>query len=418
MTTLGTTPPPRTAPAAAPSWPEARATAAAAAGPLAVRDIPLRRAHGRALARPLTARAPLPAFDTAAMDGYAVAGPGPWTVAGRVLAGQEPPVARLAAGRALEVATGARVPAGTGAVLPYEDALRTGASVAGAVRPGRHVRRRGEECPAGAEVLPPGAVLTPAALGLAASLGYDRVAVHRRPRVALLVTGDELVRRGTPPPGRVRDAVGPLLPGVVAWAGGAAQPVTYLPDGRPPLAAALTRAAAGADAVAVCGASSRGPADHLRPALADLGADVLVDGVACRPGHPQLLARLPGGGPPVVGLPGNPYAAFAACLTLLVPLLERLAGRTPPPPWRARLAPAPDAARAARRAPARHPRDTRLVPVALDGTRAVPVGHDRPGLLWGAAAADAVAVLPPGGAPESASDVEVEVEVELLRLPR
>jgi molybdopterin molybdotransferase len=153
--------------------------------------------------------------------------------------------------------------------------------------------------------------------------------------------------------------------------------------------------------IVVCGASSRGPADQLRPALRELGAELVVDSVACRPGHPQLLGRL-AGGTYVVGLPGNPYAALAAAMTLLVPLLGALAGRPAPVRTRARLTGPP------RTDPAR----TRLVPVSVSvtagGATAAPVGHDHPALLWGAAAADALAVLPPGGA----------AEVDLLPLPR
>ncbi|WP_344982177.1 molybdopterin-binding protein, partial [Streptosporangium fragile] len=152
-----------------------------------------------------------------------------------------------------------------------------------------------------------------------------------------------------------------------------------------------------AQVVVVCGASSKGPADHLRAVLARLGARVLVDGVAVRPGHPQLLARLPGGRL-VVGLPGNPYAALVAALTLLAPAVRALAGEPEPPRERSALA-----------GPVRaHPSDTRVVAVRRSGRGAVPVGHDRPGSLRGAALADALAVVPPGWRGEP---------VELVPLP-
>ncbi|MQY10623.1 Molybdopterin molybdenumtransferase [Streptomyces sp. RB5] len=247
------------------------------------------------------------------------------------------------------------------------------------------------------ELLPAGTVLTPAALGLAASTGHDTLTVHGRPLVAVLITGNRPALRRTPPPGRPRDATGPVLRGLIDWAGGRALPATHLPDGVRPLADALVRAARDTDAIAVYGASSPGPADRLGPALDSLGAQVVVDGVACRPGRPQLLARLRCG-TPVVGLPGDPYAAPAAGVTLLAPLLAALAGRTPPAPRYVRL----DTAVGAHRA------DTRLVPVTSRGARVVAVGHDRPGLPWAAALGDALAVVPPGGA---------EL-VELIELPR
>lgn len=377
------------------AWETARERAAVQPALAPVR-LALAEARGTVLAAAVSARSDLPACDTAAMDGYAVAGPGPWTVIGRALPGRGGPHA-LAAGEAAEIGTGAPVPDGAGAVLAYEQAVREGDEVSGLAEPGRHIRRRGEECAAGTEVLPAGTVLTPAALGLAAALGNDTVTVRPRPRVAALLTGEEIVDSGPSGPGRTRDAIGPLLPGLVDWAGGTFAPPVRVPDRRDTFHDALATAAAGADVVTVCGASSKGPADHLRAVLGAAGADLLVEGVACRPGHPQLLARM-AGGPLVVGLPGNPYAALTAALTLLVPALAALTGRVLPREY-ARLA----------GVEAGHTDDTRLVPVRRTTEGAVPVGHDRPALLWGAALADALAVIPPG-APVT--------DVELLPLPR
>lgn len=400
------------------SWPQARAAAYDAGSPLEATAAPLADAVGYTLARPLAALAALPAFDTAAMDGYAVAGEPPWAVVGRVLAGDAEPRA-LRPGEALEVATGAPVPDGAVAVLPYERATRhagpRGDRVAGTLGGRPHIRRFGEECAAGTELLPVGAVLTPVGAGLAASTGHDRVWVHRRPRVASIVTGEEVVGTGLPPRGRVRDAVGPLLPGLVTWAGGVPLPTRHLGDDSRALGAAVTAArdAEGADVVVVCGASSAGPADHLRAALRSLGARVLVDGVACRPGHPQVLAAW-GDGRVLVGLPGNPFAALVAALTLLVPLLAALSGRPAEPLPRARLC----------GRVAAHPRDTRLVATTVRDGDAFPVGHDSPALLWGAARADGLAVIPPGGG-GSAAEVHDPVGgtvhsaiVEVLPLPR
>jgi molybdopterin molybdotransferase len=396
------------------SWETARVVAAGAACPLEPLPVPLPEALGCRLAAPLRALVAVPGVDTAAMDGYAVAGPGPWRIVGRVLAGGAFGEGVLRAGEAVEIATGAPVPAGSASVLPYERAVAGEAWVDGLAEPGRHIRRRGEDIPEGAAVLGAGAVVTPVALGLAAALGHDELVVRPRPRVTVLVTGDEVVHEGLPGPGRVRDAIGPFLPGLVEWAGGRVVDTTRLRDGAAPLRGALAAlmAAAGpgapgsvpgpgggvaaADVVVVCGASSKGPADHLRAVLGGLGAEVLVDGVAVRPGHPQLLARLPGGAL-VAGLPGNPFAALAASLTLLAPVLRALTGK----------ATSRETSALAGEVRA-HPRDTRLVPVRRSGKGAVPVGHDRPGSLWGAALADALAVVPPGWSGE---------QVELIELP-
>jgi molybdopterin molybdotransferase len=383
-------------PGRATGWAEARRTAREAGAALDSLEVSLPEALGLALAAPLVAMAPLPPYDAAAMDGYAVAGCPPWRIIGRVLAGDPTPVAALIPGSAVEIATGATVPAAAEAVLPYERAVRQADTVAGEVEFGRHIRRRGEDCPFGQELLRAGTVVTPAVLGLAASVGHDRLRVHRRARVGVVVTGAEVLSSGLPAPGRVRDAIGPMLPGLVHSAGGELAWVTRLADDEVALVSALRRP--DVDVLVVCGATSAGPADHLRGALDALAARVLIHGVACRPGHPQMFATF-ADGRFTVGLPGNPYAALVAAMTLLDPLLGRLSGRLDRPLVTARLA----------EPLATHDRHTRLVAVASIGSSVVPVGGDRPGMLWGAARADALAVLPPGWQ---------GMEVELLALPR
>ncbi|MFI6987942.1 molybdopterin molybdotransferase MoeA [Nonomuraea wenchangensis] len=381
------------------SWEAARHVAAGSVQPLGAVPVPPAEALGCRLAGPLRALVAVPGVDVSAMDGYAVAGDRPWRLVGRVLAGGEAHPGPLAAGEAVEIATGAPVPEGAEAVVPYERAVAGAGTVDGVAEAGRHIRRRGEDIPEGAVVLEAGAMVTPVALGLAAALGHDDLLVRPRPGVLVLITGDEVVHKGRPGAGRVRDAIGPFLPGLVEWAGGRVMDTIHLPDGPSALQAALTgpyERRGGADVVVVCGASSKGPADHLRGVLAALGADVLVDGVAVRPGHPQALARLPHG-PLVAGLPGNPFAALGAALTLLVPALRGLTGT---PATRETGTLGGDVRP--------HPRDTRLVPVRRTREGAVPVGHDRPGSLWGAALADALAVVPPGWEGE---------RVELIELP-
>ncbi|MCX5193287.1 molybdopterin molybdotransferase MoeA [Streptomyces sp. NBC_00249] len=373
-----------TSSATAVSWERARELAygAAVAGP--VRVVPLGRAGGLTLAGELRSPHPLPAFDTAAMDGYAVAGPGPWRVRGEVRAGAAWQ-GRLGGGEAVGISTGAPVPAGADAVLPLELASAAGGLVSGPVLPpGRHVRRAGEDAPAGAPLAPAGTRVGPALLGLAASCGHDTLAVHTRPRVRVLVTGDELDRTGRPGPGRVRDALGPLLPGLVTELGGEAAGVRYVPDRPAGLLAREVLGVADAEVVVVTGSTSVGATDQLRGLLGGAGARWAVDTVACRPGHPMLLARLGAARRWVVGLPGNPYAALVAAHTLLGPLLAGLSGRRPAPlpavPVRGRLGPAPGI--------------TRLVPVAWEGPEArILAGHGA-AFLRGAAAGGALAALP------------------------
>ncbi|TWD81347.1 molybdopterin molybdotransferase [Kribbella amoyensis] len=365
-------------------WDVARELAHAVATPLRPRSVVLAEADGTTLAVPLVASAAVPPVDRSAMDGYAVRGPGPWRLVGTIRAGSGL-APELEDGQAYKIVTGAAVPTGTTAVLPDEEAIRSEDDVAGSAIPGRHIRRAGEECAAGEVLLPAGVVVDPSVLGLAATLGLNRLTVLPRPRVAAFVTGDELVHAGASGPGRVRDAIGPMVPGLVHRAGGCSSPaeVRHLEDSRQALVDAL--ASADAELILVSGSSASGPADHLRSALAELGAELIVDGVACRPGHPQALARFEDGRL-VLGLPGNPLAALTAFLTLGVAALRRLRGLGLPP---LPICSVPGGLQS-------HPHSTRLVPVRVTAEGAVPVGHGGSAMLRGAAAADAFAVVPPG----------------------
>ncbi|GAA0661659.1 molybdopterin-binding protein [Kitasatospora atroaurantiaca] len=368
-------------------WPQARRAARLAARqPLPAIEAELAAALGHTLAAPLAALTDLPAFDTSAMDGWAVSGPGPWRPAGRVLAGQD--AAPLADGEAVEIATGAQLPPGATGVLRREHGrTEHGLLYAlGEVAPGQDVRPRGQECRGGEALLPAGTPVTPAVLGLAAACGHDRLTVHRRPTVELLLLGDELLDSGLPQTGRVRDALGPMLAPWLSAAGAELTGRRQVRDDFGLLRDAVRHSPA--DVVITTGGTAAGPVDFLHAALEASGAHLLVDGVAVRPGHPMLLAELPGGRH-LVGLPGNPLAAVAGAVTLALPLLHGLSGR-----------PGPDL----RTEPAAvdlpgHPTDTRLLPVVRTDQGVVPLAFDGPAMLRGLALAEALAVVPPGGVP-------------------
>jgi molybdopterin molybdotransferase len=366
-------------------WRTAVEIAAHAARPLPPESVPLAEAAGRLLAAPVRAGTDLPGFDTSAMDGYAVAGPAPWQVVGRVFAGGPAWPDPLAPGQAVEIMTGAVVPPGTAGVIPYEvaDLLH------GTVGARTHVRRAGEDAREGDELLSPGRLVTPAVAGLLAQAGADEVLVHRRPRIRLVVTGDEVLATGRPGPGQVRDVFTPMVSALVDAAGGVVVDRVLLRDDPGLLAERLRDP--GVDVVVVTGSSSAGAADHLQRVLDGLGARRLVDQVACRPGRPQLLAALPGrpgepGGRWLVGLPGNPFAGLVAGVTLVQPLLDGLTGRARRP-W-LRLPVVGDVRPG--------PGVTRLVPVRMEGARAAVVPGSRPASLEGAASGDALAVLEHG----------------------
>ncbi|MGX2996041.1 molybdopterin-binding protein [Streptomyces sp. JNUCC 64] len=401
----------RTAPRAphAVPWPAARRLAEAAgtaarraSAPVAV---PLRTAPGLVLAEPLTALTDLPPFDTSAMDGWAVSGPAPWTLReDGLLAGDTGPLP-LTDGEAVRIATGARVPPDTTAVVRTE---RARADHHGQLHPdrpvsqGQDIRARAQECRRGDPLLPSGTLVTPAALGLAAAAGYDTLTVVPRPTVEVLVLGDELLREGLPHDGLIRDALGPLLPPWLRALGAEVTAVRHLGDDAKELYGAV--AAATADLIVTTGGTAAGPVDHVHTTLERLGAELLVDGVRVRPGHPMLLARLVAPTARrtqfLVGLPGNPLAAVSGLLTLAEPLIRTLAGRTAPEPYPARV----------REEVTGHPGDTRLVPVALSDDTAVPLHYSGPAMLRGIAVADGLAVVPPGGAVAGG-------ELEILDLP-
>ncbi|MFB8210764.1 molybdopterin-binding protein [Streptomyces sp. NPDC056010] len=396
-------------------WPAARSIATRAGQRGAVRTewLGLGTVLGRVLGEPLAALTDLPSFDTSAMDGWAVAGPGPWRIqdGGGILAGHGAP-APLPDGEAVRIATGARIPAEGTAVIRSEHAHADEAKgllyAERSVSQGQDIRPRGQECRSGEILLPAGTVVTPAVLGLAAAAGYDELPVRVRPRVDVLVLGDELLTAGLPHDGLIRDALGPMIGPWVHALGAEVTPPRRLGDDAEALEKALT--CSEADLIITTGGTAAGPVDHVHRVLGRIGAELLVDGVAVRPGHPMLLARLPSDGPWLVGLPGNPLAAVSGLLTLAGPLLGGLAGRTPDDPYRV----------AVRDDVHGHPHDTRLVPVvhraagepgtAGGAEHVVPLHYNGPAMLRGIAAADGLAVVEPGG-------VRSGTEVEILDLP-
>ncbi|WP_369377874.1 molybdopterin-binding protein [Streptomyces sp. cg36] len=403
------------------AWGRARDTAVAAGRRAHRRThrVPLAQALGQVLAAPLAALTDLPSFDTSAMDGWAVAGPGPWHIrdAGAqdgsgVLAGQGAPVP-LADGEAVRIATGARIPGEATAVIRSEHARTDDAKALlyaeRDVVTGQDIRPRGQECRSGDRLLPEAALVTPAVLGLAAAAGYDELATVARPRVEVFVLGDELLAEGLPHEGLIRDALGPMLGPWLRMLGADVVATRRLGDDAEVLFTAVSES--GADVVVTTGGTAAGPVDHVHPVLGRLGAELLVDGVAVRPGHPMLLARI-SSGKHLVGLPGNPLAAVSALLTLAEPLLRELAGRaggalsgagSPAPHPTPYTAPLSEGVHG-------HPYDTRLVPVVHRGDHVVPLRYNGPAMLRGIAAADGLAVVPPGG-------TEAGGEVEVLDLP-
>lgn len=316
---------------------------------LASRRCPSMQALGQILARGVVSPADLPPFDNTAMDGFALYAGGARLPAGSefaVLGAQVAGDALVQAdGGAWEIMTGARMPVGLDAVVPVEQVeitrqdasgrplnIRLGADVA----PGQHVRRRGEDVPREAELMAAGELLQAQHLALLAALGIAEVEVVRRPRVAVICTGRELVDDPAQPlqSGQIRNSNGPFLAARVASAG--AEVVYRQTVGDEPAAfvQALQQALqAGAEVVLSTGAVSMGRHDFVPEALRGLGADVHFHKVRIRPGKPLLFASLPGGAL-CFGLPGNPASGAVGLRFFVEPALRRMLGLPPERPLR------------------------------------------------------------------------------------
>ncbi|MBS3947149.1 MAG: molybdopterin molybdotransferase MoeA [Dethiobacter sp.] len=301
-------------------------------------------AVGRVLAGSLTAPGDLPPFARATMDGYVVAArdtfgatesmPALLTVAGEILMGC-PSTVPLGSGQAVRIATGGMLPAGGDAVVMVEHTelleART-VAVGRSVAPGENVIDCGEDLQAGEAVLPAGHRLRPQDSGVLAALGYVTVAVNRRPRVALISTGDELVPPETEPaPGQIRDANSALLAALVRQAGAEPMLLGIVPDREEALFAVLQEAAS-LDCVILSGGSSAGTRDLTATAIDRLGRPgVLFHGVSMRPGKPFIFGVVDN--KPYFGLSGNPTSALVGFLLLVRPLLWQLAGAAEQPLW-------------------------------------------------------------------------------------
>jgi molybdopterin molybdotransferase len=360
---------------------------------------------GRVLAEPVRAALDLPPFPSSAMDGYAVrardVGPS-LAVAFRAAAGDDPPA--LPEGTAAGVTTGGVVPDGADAVVPIERALERDGVVTfeGDVHEGDHVRHPGSDLLRGSEVLPAGAPVVPLALAAVSAAGIAEIVVHRRPRVVVVVTGDEL--RTPPEPlrrGQIYESNGSFLGARSVALGAELVRVERVADDADATREAFVRALADADLVLCSGGVSVGPHDHVKPALRALGVRELFWRIALQPGKPAWAGE--SDGRLVIALPGNPLSVLAGFELLVRPVLRRLAGARNPVPLRLRL----PLSEPVRRLPDR----MRAVPSLLEPSSVRPLGAGLSHQLGRAALADALALVPAGGADASVGEL-----VEVLSL--
>jgi molybdopterin molybdotransferase len=384
---------------------EARAAMLATITPLSPERVGLDGALGRVLAQSVEAVRDQPPFAVSAMDGYAIRSadtPGRLRVIGESAAGRGFE-GRCELGGAIRISTGAVMPEGADTVIIQEDVDREGDLViVPAAAPGKNIRPRGGDFSAGSILLSPGRVLDSVAIALAAATGAASLPVVRRPRIAILCSGDELAAPGSSPgPYQIFDSVTYGVAGLVRAWGGVPQRLAVAGDDVAIIAHSAEEGLRGSDLLVVIGGASVGDHDHSRAALMRLGFELAVEKVAVRPGKPTWFGVTPQG--PVLGLPGNPSSALACSYIFLRPLIEAMLGRDATACITFR------AARLAHPIPANGPREHYLrgrVDVDGDGRLTVRSFEDQDSSLISVfAAANALIRLPPGATALAADEL-------------
>jgi putative molybdopterin biosynthesis protein len=306
---------------------------------LGVVEVPLEEALGRVLAEDVEAEIDVPPFDRASMDGYAVRAedtfgaeedrPITLRVVGKIGAGDSPNVA-VEDGEAVEISTGAPIPKGANAVVMVEYTwLKDGLKVYRAVSPGENIMAAGADIMAGELVLRRGSLLTPRETGVLAALGRRSVKVYRKPKVAVISTGNEVVPPGSPLPyGKIYDINSRTISDSVVEDGGEPIFLGIVGDSFDEMRSKILEALRDADVVITSGGTSAGVGDLLYKVVDGLGPPgIIVHGVAVRPGKPTVIAV--SRGKPVIGLPGYPASALMIYSILVRPLIRRLGGLSP-----------------------------------------------------------------------------------------
>ncbi len=375
---------------------DARARILAALRPTAAEIVPLAEAWGRVTAAPVLSRLTQPPRDVSAMDGYAVRAQDAMLGAALRVVGNAPAghpwEGTVQPGETVRLFTGSVVPAGADAIVIQEDVTRAGAvaTINEAAGVGRHIRRAGQDFACGDVLLPAGKRLNARDIGLAAAGNHPWLAVHRRPRIAILATGDEIALPGEPiPAGGIVSSNSHALAALVRAAGGEPVVLPVVADNREAVMA-VADAVHGMDMLVTTGGASVGEHDLVQEALGARGLQVDFWQIAMRPGKPLMFGQM--GAVAMLGLPGNPVSTLVCATLFLLPAIQVLSGlpAAPPPTVQARLG----AGVAANDKRADHLRAT--LAVADDGSLvATPFPRQDSAMLRLMAQADALVLRPP-----------------------
>ncbi|MBL8650234.1 MAG: molybdopterin molybdotransferase MoeA [Sphingopyxis sp.] len=387
---------------------DAQARLFALRAPLAPENIAFSESLGRFLSQDVVAMRDQPAAPLSAMDGYAIRFadiPGPWAIAGEVAAGAAPGVA-LGTAQAIRIFTGAMLPDGADTVILQEDVTADGniLTLTGEAPnvPGAHIRTRASDFATGATLVPAGTRLNPGAIAAAIMGGAAQLSVGRRPRIAILTTGDELVQPGRAlATGQIPDSNGTMLAAMLAPEPAVTSIPLHIRDDREILAKVLKDLARRHDVIVTVGGASVGDHDHVRGALDDAGGALDFWKIAMRPGKPLIAGTIDDA--LLLGLPGNPSSAFVTATLFLIPIVRHLAGaRDPLPAIRQAPLAAPLGAGGKRRDYLR---------ARLDGGTLAPFDGQDSGRASPLAAANALVLREIGAPPRAAGDMADYIDI-------
>lgn len=370
------------------SWDQAYQVASESFPALSPEVLLLANASGRVLAQPAYSLCDLPSFATSSMDGWVVRGLGPWKIVGEVSTGRFSDRI-LGESECMKIATGGVIPVKGESVLPWEDAEEQDGFIRGQSEKGRNIRPIGMESNTGDLLIDSGIKLNPSKIGLLAATGHDEVIVTSKPRVAIFFLGDELLHSGRPEGGSIRDSLGPQLPALLEIYGAHVVSAQFVKDDLDLLVSKINAVLTDVDMVITTGGTADGPRDYIKPAIARLKGEYIIDRVKVRPGYHTLLAKIPRQKKreiPLLALPGNPQSALAALTSFGQPIINSLLGKRKTPPVSIELGEVIQTPEGF----------CRLIPGNLEKDRFTPSGYLVSAMLRGVAHSSGFALINPG----------------------